>query len=642
MKKKLFYLFALICSITLFTACSDDDKPETPPTVEDIVAEYAADNLKPTIEGVEVTTENIKVELAKTEASDKVTVILHNVVPGVPEFKIPDVEFAATTRSSYISTLKGEITDNVAGYNVKIDGIVDEKVLTVNIVLTEIKGEETNTSALLNLVYKGKMDIDVANIATPISMEQRVYILKPRSVNMAKRDTSMVKLQIQNFAFQGMELGDITLDTILVQKRGDVFAFNAENRKIKLKVIGEVTADLSGTIVGEDMHLNLNIDASGLKVGVAFAGVTVVENKIAKITQMSIDSDVVLDQTLSNSTFTFKVWENVPDAQLSFILKYELSEKAKVDSIVMHVKGQNNIRLSQEQIDGKQPIDFSLLKSSDDYLKFHLSAEDPNYTGSALVKMKRMDVITPNYTFDNWISNGEEGFMEFFEPEGWATSNGAATMLKAMKDGNGEYLYPQELDFPVSKAASGGAKVITVDTKGADMVIAIVPAITAGTLFLGNFSISLSNTLKSTKFGVPYTGKPSSFSGEYSYVPGGTYYKTVVNTIDGKKVVSKEEVPGETDKCSINAVLYEVANYDETLDGTNINTSDKIAAVALLNDGSSTNGGLKNFNIPFKYVKEYDATKKYKLAIVCSSSAKGDKFEGAPGSELVVKSLKID
>ena len=34
MKKNLFYLFALICSMSLFTACSDDDEPTTPPNEE--------------------------------------------------------------------------------------------------------------------------------------------------------------------------------------------------------------------------------------------------------------------------------------------------------------------------------------------------------------------------------------------------------------------------------------------------------------------------------------------------------------------------------------------------------------------------------------------------------------------------------
>lgn len=38
---------------------------------------------------------------------------------------------------------------------------------------------------------------------------------------------------------------------------------------------------------------------------------------------------------------------------------------------------------------------------------------------------------------------------------------------------------------------------------------------------------------------------------------------------------------GVTDKCSLSAVLYEVSSEDETLNGGNIYTSDKIVAKAV-------------------------------------------------------------
>ena len=43
----------------------------------------------------------------------------------------------------------------------------------------------------------------------------------------------------------------------------------------------------------------------------------------------------------------------------------------------------------------------------------------------------------------------------------------------------------------------------------------------------------------------------------------------------------------------------------------------------------------------YKDGKSWDASKKYKLAIVCSSSKDGDKFSGAPGSVLYVDDLKV-
>lgn len=41
MKKNLFYLFALICSMSLFTACSNDDDPDYTQVIEnEIAGEY--------------------------------------------------------------------------------------------------------------------------------------------------------------------------------------------------------------------------------------------------------------------------------------------------------------------------------------------------------------------------------------------------------------------------------------------------------------------------------------------------------------------------------------------------------------------------------------------------------------------------
>ena len=40
MKKNLLYLFALICSVTLFTACSDDDETPVAPTAADLAGTY--------------------------------------------------------------------------------------------------------------------------------------------------------------------------------------------------------------------------------------------------------------------------------------------------------------------------------------------------------------------------------------------------------------------------------------------------------------------------------------------------------------------------------------------------------------------------------------------------------------------------
>ena len=423
MKKNLFYLFALICSMSLFTACSDDDKPEVPPTVEDIVAEYSGDDLKLTVSGVE-TTEGAKIELAKGESTDKVTIILSNIVPGVEEFKIPNATFAAETRSMYISKLSGEVSDDISGYNVKVEGTVDEKVLTADVTLTEIEGDTVNVSSLYKKVYKGDMNIDVSNIPNPVTMVQRVYIQKPYSYKMEKRDTAMVKLQIKNFAFEDIALGDVNVDTIPVVKRGDVYGFEAKGRKIKLQdPIGEVTANLKGAIIGDDMTLALDIDALGmLKVKVAFKGVNVVESQTVSMEEMTITSNVIIEQETASNSLTLKVWGDTPDQDLLLTPKYKISNNGTVGYILLHRDGQEDVYLSQDQVDGKKPIDFSVLKSKDDYIQYHMLAEDPNVSKDYKIHVERWLV---NFAFDmkEWVDGN---------PKGLTSSNGAAELLPWM------------------------------------------------------------------------------------------------------------------------------------------------------------------------------------------------------------------
>ncbi|MGL5920746.1 MAG: PCMD domain-containing protein, partial [Bacteroidales bacterium] len=63
--------------------------------------------------------------------------------------------------------------------------------------------------------------------------------------------------------------------------------------------------------------------------------------------------------------------------------------------------------------------------------------------------------------------------------------------------------------------------------------------------------------------------------------------------------------------------------------------------VALAQHITDNTNGFADFSLSFTYKKAYDPAKKYKFAIICSSSAEGDKFEGAPGSELLIESLEI-
>ena len=54
MKKNLFYLFALICSMSLFTACSNDDDPDYTQVIENEIAGEYKGALDISLDGIPV------------------------------------------------------------------------------------------------------------------------------------------------------------------------------------------------------------------------------------------------------------------------------------------------------------------------------------------------------------------------------------------------------------------------------------------------------------------------------------------------------------------------------------------------------------------------------------------------------------
>lgn len=617
MKKSLLFLFTFICVLSLFTSCKDDE-PEIPPTIDEVIGTYTADKLSVQIDG-KTAPENATINIVK-EADNSTTIKLANIVPGIKEFAIPNATFEAITRSSYVSKLTGSIADEISGYNVTVDGTVDKEILTVTVTISETEGVKTNVKGFYNMTFKGNMAIDLG--MGPVKMAQRIYVSQPKD-----KDSSSFQLKINNFSFEGMSLGDITLDTIRVVKRGSIYGFKAENRKLTL-AIGEVSLNVRGAIVDNHlMKLSLLVDASPLTVDVQFEGDTIKENPSPKV-NITIDSDVLTEKVAatSSSTFKFKVWESTPANQLVFTPKIEIFNGGTLDSIqVFNADAKTYTRINENT-----PIDFSQL-SDKSYVKYFIKAQDIRYQSTKLLYIIRIPEVNPLYTMDKWVESGE--------PEGMASSNDASALLP---------IFGITVPKPVSQFANENTvQIITLRTDTANMPITLVPAITAGTMFTGSFSIDMTNTLKSTKFGIPYRKEPATFKITYKYTPGPKFYKQIVVQKPDKKGKLTDDneaqlVEGKTDECSINAYLYEVASFEETLDGTNVNTSNKVILKAILPDGTATSD-YKTLEIPFTATGNgtYDPAKKYKLAIVCSSSKDGDVFEGAPESALLVKHLEV-
>lgn len=154
MKKNLFYLFALVCSLSLFTACSDDDEPKTPeePGVEEkdiatIIKENIAGDYKGelsvTVSGIPMGTVNQKISVDQSTANKEAI-----------DLSISDF--------SFIGMSLGDINLNNCAITPEEDGTytfpgtttIEKEVIPGTVLTADVEAEGTfdaNNSITLNL-----------------------------------------------------------------------------------------------------------------------------------------------------------------------------------------------------------------------------------------------------------------------------------------------------------------------------------------------------------------------------------------------------------------------------------------------------------------------------------------------------------
>lgn len=462
-----------------------------------------------------------------------------------------------------------------------------------------------------NGVYKGTLDIELSGTQVGKDIPQKVYITKVGD--------TQIKMELKNFSFGTLALGTIMVEKCdVIKNDGSSCAFNGE-QKITIPEIGDCNVKLEGSIVGDKIDMDIEVAATQngtpIEVKVDFDGTKLAadQSSEAAITGVTFETNLVTAQpVIEGNNITFSVSDTISAEELA----------ALTPTIVVSP----GAKLSPES---GVPQDFT------HPVTYTVTSEDGIFTTTYSISVAEKKAV---YDFETWVAGneGQDPEMTFYEVAGgWSSSNTGAHFLKAFGMAD-RYVVSATEDAHSGKLA---ASIQSIDTKGRNMGIAIVPKVTTGSLFLGKFITNLSNTLNSTKFGNEYHAKPVSFRGFYKYTPGEVFYRCESPKTCDKAV----EDPNSVDQCAINAVLYEVTDFaDESqyLTGMDIKTSDRIIATAKLEDGSAK-ADWTSFEIPFTYTKEYDANKKYRFAVMCSSSSDGDNFNGAPGSTLIVDDIEV-
>ena len=460
-------------------------------------------------------------------------------------------------------------------------------------------------------VYKGALDVDLDGTNVGKGLPQKVYVTKVGD--------NQIKMELKNFSFGQMALGNISVDKCNAEMQGEnACKFDGE-QTLSLPLIGDCDVVMNGTIVGEKLEMVIDVKATqagaAITVKVDFSGTKLAadQSSEAKITEFTFDTDLVVTQPIIDGTnISFVVADTITSEELAILVPtITVSDKATITPA------------SGVAQDFTKPVVYTV------------TSED----GIVTTKYTVTAELNGTYNFETWVPGveGQKPEMTFYEVAGgWSSSNAGAQLLKALSFTD-RYVVTETDDAHSGKSA---ARIETVYSKGANFFGMLVPTVTTGSLFQGKFKTDATNTLNSTKFGIPYSKKPVTLKGFYKYTPGEKFYRCESPATCDKAVVD----PNSVDKCAINAVLYEVTDFEDEsqyLTGLNVKTSDRIVAVAQLQDGTAK-ANWTSFEIPFTFKKEYDPTKKYRFAIMCASSSDGDNFNGAPGSTLIVDDFEVE
>lgn len=440
------------------------------------------------------------------------------------------------------------------------------------------------------------------------------------SINIVAATTpNKVDLVLENFVINiggtPLNVGTIKLTDVEVEGKNGVVNikekefkdYELENLPIKATIVVK-----SGTVKGEELtnlvlHIN-NVFSSSIIV--KFAGVKNNKKGEALITEVkvekhdAIEGDATLDAKANLITVELKEGATLADLK-EVIFTFKTSDKAIA-----------------------APASGSKIDLTSGAAEIKVVAEN-GFNATTYKVVAKVYKYTFKYDMEEWVFEVEDaGLMA--PAGGWGTTNSGTTLLTIF----GLVDSPTNVD-KTEDAANGtsAVKLATVDSKG--LAALKIPKVTSGSLFLGTFETDMDNTLNSTKFGIPFTKKPLTVSGHYKYTPGKVFYRSSV----AAPAEYKEE-ENTVDKCAFNVFLYEIKDdKDAYITGYKTYEDTRIIAHA-----SFESDGAKEytaFNLELKYTKEYDKSKKYRFAIVASTSSQGDTFSGAPGSTLYLDDIEV-
>lgn len=446
-------------------------------------------------------------------------------------------------------------------------------------------------------VYRGKMVANIDGVAVDTMYQQ----IKVVSDNRNRMTVSISSLLVDNMNWRNIAFRDVYF-----YNAGDRVSFQAQTVQ-NLGQVQNVSLYLEGMVKGEEMEFTLKASS----VTIRPITLTMKAEKLSRllssetnIVKMKLNHPLVIGQPsfyASNSLGNVMVFYvpdtlNMDSTEILVQPEFELSKGATIsypDSV----------------------MDFSK------QVNYTVWAEDSIHrTVFQIIWQKAM---IQKFDFGRWQT--DHGWSEPIA--GWGTNNG---MLKTFMDEgkySGEYAVKRVKGWNVGEWAAEMRTVMTGEGEE--------QAIFAGSFYQGYFDLTMQEPLYGPVYGVLSMNgyAPNAVEGYYKYIPANQIY-------EGNSLL--QDTMRVNDTCCIRAILYEIVNPDDRLDSLNYMNDTKVVAIAEMGTlAGRYQPDFTEFSIYFKYIRSYFPTKRYKIALICSSSRDAGKKRGGPGSVLTVGGIEV-